>query len=84
MAVGTSPINFPQSSNGRLLGHYRTFQFVTTHDDLKQIFTTTLGQLLHAHVVKNQEVRFEILGHLFVMTLERFVMQQVSHGGSGR
>ena len=59
--------------------HHRASDFVTTHDDLEQIFTTPLGQLFHPHAVDDQQVRLQVTIQKTLVTLHRFVVQEVSH-----
>ena len=51
---------------------------MTTHDDFEQELTALFRQLLHAHVVQDQQVRFEIPLENFVVAFERFVVQKVT------
>jgi len=53
---------------------------VATHDDLEQVLAAPLGQLLHAHVVEDQQVGLEVLGHHLVVALEGLVVEHVAHG----
>src|SRR3989304_1902957 len=47
-------------------------------DDLEEILAGALGQLLHAHVVNDEQVRLEILAHQPVVLRERLVLQEVA------
>jgi hypothetical protein len=47
-------------------------------DDLEQAFAGTLRQLLHAHVVNDEQVRLEILRQHLVTVAEQFVMKEVT------
>ena len=59
-------------------GHDGRADFVPTHDDFEQVLTAPFRQALHAHVVDDQHVRLEVVGHHFFMTVERFVVQEVA------
>ena len=79
MALGTSPINLPQSSSGRLLVIIVLRRFVAPHDDLEQHFAGAAGQLLHAHVIDDQQVGLQIPREHFVVFAEHLVVQEVAH-----
>ena len=60
-------------------GHHGATEFVATHDDFEQKLATLLWQLLHAHVVENQQVRFEVAVENPVVTFESFVVEKVTN-----
>src|SRR6056297_962659 len=60
-------------------GHHRAAELMTTHDDLEQELTALLRQLLHAHVVEDQQVRSQVAFQDSFMTLEGFIVQEVTH-----
>jgi len=60
-------------------GHYRGFRLVPPHDDFKEVFARTLGPLFDAHIVDDQEIRLEILGHDVVLVGKCLVVQEVSY-----
>jgi hypothetical protein len=43
---------------------------VASHDDLEEVLTAPLGELLHAHVVEDQEVGPEVVGDYGVVIAE--------------
>ena len=51
---------------------------MSTHHDLEQKLTASLGQLLHSEVVDDQQVRFQVPPHHTVVAVHRFVMQEVA------
>jgi len=52
---------------------------VTTHDDFEEELAALLWQLLHAHVVEDQQVGLQITVENPVMSFEGFVMEKVSN-----
>lgn len=63
---------------GIYAGHHRGTGFVVAHDDLEEILARPLGQLLHAHVVDDHHVGFEIMGQHLVFATQRIVVQEVA------
>lgn len=43
-----------------IAGHHCRTRFVAPHDDLEQHFAATAWQLLHSHIIHDQEVRLQI------------------------
>jgi hypothetical protein len=58
-------------------GHHGRTSFIATHHDLEQELAAALGKLLHPEVINDQQVRFEIPRHYSLVTIHRFVMQQI-------
>ena len=59
-------------------GHHRAAQLMSAHDDLEQELAAAFGKLLHAHVIKYQQVWLEVTIQDAVMPFKGFVMQEVS------
>ena len=59
-------------------GHHGAAEFVATHDDLEEKLAALFRQMLHAHVVEDQQVWLEISVENPVMTFEGFVVQEVT------
>jgi hypothetical protein len=57
--------------------HDRAPRLVAAHDDFEEVFTAALGELLHAHVVDDEEVRPEIVGDHGVVLAEGFGSEEV-------
>jgi len=52
---------------------------VATHDDFEQELTALFRQMLHAHVVEDQQVWFEVAIEDSIVSLEGFVVQEVAN-----
>ena len=52
---------------------------MSPHDDLEEEFAALFRQLFHAHVIEDQQVRFEVTIEDSVMTFEGFVVQEVTN-----
>ena len=61
-----------------IAGHDRRTRFVAPQDDLEQAFAGAFGQLLHAHVVDDEQVGLEVAGQDLVALAEQFVVQEVA------
>jgi len=78
-ALGTSPRSFAPVFEWAVAGHDRASCLVATHDDLEEVFTAPLGQLLHAHVVDDQEIGTQVAGKCGVVIAEGFFVEEVSY-----
>jgi hypothetical protein len=52
--------------------------FVAAHDDLEQVLSGVLGQLLESHVVDDQEIGLEVVAQEPVFLIEGLVLQEVA------
>src|SRR5262249_45194158 len=64
---------------GAITGHQRAASLVPPHDDLEQRFATAFGQILHAHVINDEKIRFEVLVQDAVLPFECLVLEEVPH-----
>jgi hypothetical protein len=48
------------------------------HDDFEEIFAAVLGELLHAHIVDDQEVGSQVAGQGGVIVTESFLVEKVT------
>jgi hypothetical protein len=53
-------------------------RFVATQDDLEQAFTGAFWQLLHTHVINDEQIGLEILRQHFVAIAEQLVVEEVA------
>lgn len=62
-----------------IAGHHRRPEFVPAHDDLEQVLTGSLWQLLHPHVIDDQQIRLEVSLQDAIVPLHRLVMEKVAN-----
>ena len=78
VAAGTSPINLAQSSSGRLLViiverfSWRRMMISSRHSPERR------GNLLHSHVVDDEQVGLEITIQHFVLLAEFLIAEEVA------
>ncbi len=58
--------------------HHGRTELVSAHDDLEQVFTGSLRQLLHSHVVDDQQVGLQIALEEFLVSVHRLVVKEIS------
>jgi hypothetical protein len=58
-------------------GHDDASGLVSAHDDLEETFAAALGELLHAHVVDDEQVGSEVVGDHGVVLAEGFSSEEV-------
>jgi hypothetical protein len=51
---------------------------VAPHDDLEEVFPAVLGELLHAHVIDDEEIGSEVAGERGVVVFDRFFVEEVA------
>ena len=51
---------------------------MTPHDDLEQVLARALRQLLHSHVIDDQQIWLEIVLQDPLVTFHRLVVQEVA------
>ena len=52
---------------------------MSSHDHFEQKLATLLWQLLHSHVVEDQQVGFQVPVQDSIVSVERFVVQEVTY-----
>jgi hypothetical protein len=62
-----------------IAGHDGAFGLVASHDDLEEIFPAVLGELLHAHVVDDEEIGSEVARERGVVVLDGFFVEEVAN-----
>ena len=60
--------------DGAVGGHEGGAHFVTTHDDLEEVFSALGGQLLDAHVVDDEQIATEVGFERFLVTQGMFAL----------
>ncbi len=60
-------------------GHHRAAGFISPHDDLEQHFPAAPRQLLHPHVVDDQQVRLQVAGQLPVLLSQSVLVEEVAY-----
>jgi len=59
-------------------GHDGASGLVSPHDDLEEVFAAVPGELLHAHVVDDEEIGSEVAGERVVVVFDRFFVEEVA------
>lgn len=60
-------------------GHDGAACLVSPHDDLEEVLAASFGQLLHAHVVDDEEIGSQVSGENGVVVIDGFFMEEVSY-----
>jgi hypothetical protein len=63
---------------GAVAGHERGAGFVAAEDDFEETFAGAFGELLHAHVVDDEEIGLEVTCEDLVVAGEGFVVEEVA------
>jgi len=59
-------------------GHDGASCLVPSHDDLEEVFTASLGELLHAHVVDDEEIGSEVSSEDGIVMIDGFFVEEVA------
>jgi hypothetical protein len=59
-------------------GHDGASGLVASHDDLEEVFSAVLGELLHAHVVDDEEIGSEVAGERGIVVFDGFFVEEVA------
>jgi hypothetical protein len=62
---------------GAVAGHDGASGLVASHDDLEEVFAAALGELLHAHVVDDEQIRAKVAGKDGAVIAEDFLVEKV-------
>jgi hypothetical protein len=63
---------------GAVGGHEGGAVFVAAHDDLQQVLTGVLGQLLQSHIVDDEQVGLEVMAQETVLLVEGLVLEKIA------
>jgi len=51
---------------------------MTAKDDLEKVFAAAFGELLHPHVIDDQQVRLQVIGEHGVVLVHRLRVEEVA------